>query len=92
MHSGAPGFRLFMEEQEGEAVAAGGWQRAVADLDLLENCLWVRELDRETEMGSEIRLRQRWQRGTRTGLVSKGRKGRRSTKTPRWGLRRKGRT
>lgn len=47
MHSGAPGFRLFMEEQE----EAGGWQRAVVALDLLKNCPWVRKLDRETEMG-----------------------------------------
>lgn len=83
---GAPVFRLFMEEQE-EAVAARGWQRAVVDLDLLKNCLWLRKLDRkETEMGSEIRFRHRWQRGTRNALVSKGRKGRKSTKTPRWGL------
>lgn len=74
---GAPVFRLFMEEQE-EAVAATGWQRAVVDLDLLKNYLWVRKLDRETEMGSEIRFRYRWQRGTRTGLVSKDRKGRKS--------------
>lgn len=79
-------FRLFMEEQE-EAVAATGWQRAMLDLDLLKNCLWVRKLDRETEMGSEIRFRYRWQRGTRTGLVSKDRKGRKSTTNPRWGLR-----
>lgn len=38
--------------------------------------------------GDEIRLKQRWQGGTRTGLVNKGRKGRKSTKTLRQGLRR----
>lgn len=35
---GALVFRLFMEEQE-EAVAARGWERAVADVGLLKNCL-----------------------------------------------------
>lgn len=69
---GAPVSRLFMEEQE-EAVAAGGWEAAVADTDLLKNCL----LHGNTGQGDRNRdweqIEQRWQRGTRTALVNRGR-------------------
>lgn len=84
MHAGSSGV-LHKEEHE-EAVAARGWQRAVVDLDLLKNGLVGEKLGKETEMGIGFRFGQRWQRGT--GLVSKGRKGRKSTKSPRWRVRR----
>lgn len=86
---GALVFRLLMEEQE-EAVAARGWERAVVDMDLLKNSFGWENWARRQEKGIEIRFKQRWQRGT--GLANKGRKGRKSTKNPRLEVRREWRT
>lgn len=72
-------FSLFMEEEEEAGTVRETGERAVVDVDLLRNCL----LGEKTGQGDRDRIQirswaQRWQRGTGTSLVNKGRKGRKS--------------